>query len=117
MGLDTTHDCWHGPYSMFMRWRKALHRYTAPNSLHALEEAWESGDYADQSEPINVLMGHSDCDGEIPAEMCGPLADALQTVVERMPQRGIYDEARPAAERFIAGLRWAAKDGDAVEFH
>ncbi len=21
MGLDTTHDCWHGPYSQFMRWR------------------------------------------------------------------------------------------------
>lgn len=21
MGLDTTHDCWHGPYSSFMRWR------------------------------------------------------------------------------------------------
>ena len=24
MGLDTTHDCWHGPYSMFMRWRTAI---------------------------------------------------------------------------------------------
>jgi len=22
VGLDTSHDCWHGPYSMFMRWRK-----------------------------------------------------------------------------------------------
>ena len=20
MGLDTSHDCWHGPYSAFMRW-------------------------------------------------------------------------------------------------
>lgn len=24
MGLDTSHDCWHGPYSMFMRWREWL---------------------------------------------------------------------------------------------
>lgn len=24
MGLDTTHDCWHGAYSAFMRWRKML---------------------------------------------------------------------------------------------
>lgn len=24
MGLDTSHDCWHGPYSMFMRWRRWL---------------------------------------------------------------------------------------------
>lgn len=24
MGLDTTHDCWHGAYSAFMRWRTAV---------------------------------------------------------------------------------------------
>lgn len=24
MGLDTTHDCWHGAYSAFMRWRMKL---------------------------------------------------------------------------------------------
>lgn len=24
MGLDTSHDCWHGPYSQFMRWRTWL---------------------------------------------------------------------------------------------
>lgn len=24
MGLDTSHDCWHGPYSSFMRWREEI---------------------------------------------------------------------------------------------
>lgn len=24
MGLDTSHDCWHGPYGQFMRWRTWL---------------------------------------------------------------------------------------------
>lgn len=24
MGLDVSHDCWHGPYSQFMRWRTWL---------------------------------------------------------------------------------------------
>ena len=24
MGLDTTHDCWHGSYSAFAIWRKKL---------------------------------------------------------------------------------------------
>ncbi len=24
MGLDTSHDCWHGPYSAFNRWRHAV---------------------------------------------------------------------------------------------
>lgn len=26
MGLDTSHDCWHGAYSAFMRWRVELAR-------------------------------------------------------------------------------------------
>jgi hypothetical protein len=24
MGLDTTHDAWHGAYSAFMRWREKV---------------------------------------------------------------------------------------------
>jgi hypothetical protein len=67
--------------------------------------------------PINVLMSHSDCEGDIPAEVCGPLADALQAIADkRMPPRAIYDEQRPATERFIAGLRKAAAAGEPVTF-
>ena len=117
MGLDTTHDCWHGPYSMFMVWREQLHRYTAPDNTRTLEQAWDAGDYADQSQPINVLMNHSDCDGEIPAEICGPLADHLQKIVDIMPERGVYDMAKPATLRFIAGLRKAADNKEPVDFH
>lgn len=117
MGLDTTHDCWHGPYSMFMRWRRELHRYVGPDQTRTLEQAWEAGDYDDQTKPINVLMGHSDCDGEIAAEMCDPLADALQALADKMPPRGTYDSARPALDRFIAGLRKAQAAGEPVKFH
>jgi hypothetical protein len=120
MGLDTSHDCWHGPYSQFMRWRCYLHWAITGepgDTRDALEAAWESGRYDDQSVPINVLMRHSDCDGSIPADVCGPLADALQRLVDdRMPKRGIYDEKRPATERFISGLRRAAAAGECVEF-
>lgn len=84
----------------------------------ALLKAWEGGLYDDQSVPINVLMSHSDCDGEISAEVCGPLADALESLLDvYMPARGIYDEKRPATERFIAGLRDASAQGEAVGFH
>jgi len=120
MGLDTSHGCWHGSYGAFMRWRMGLHALIsdAPGkSFKTLEDAWSHGDYADQSVPINVLMMHSDCDGEIAAKDCGPLADALQNLVdEKMPARALYDEIRPATERFIAGLRKAATAGEAVEF-
>ncbi len=130
MGLDTSHDCWHGPYSQFMRWREWLNLFiqmdrSAPDyPIHCngateanLRKAWEEGWYNDQSAPLNVLMNHSDSDGEISAEMCGPLADALEDLMtRRMPPRGIYDEKRPATERFIAGLRRAAAAGEAVHF-
>jgi hypothetical protein len=118
-----------------MRWRQWLNHFIMEDrgnasdeaarkigyigaTRQAIEQAWADGHYEDQSVPINVLMAHSDCDGEIPAEVCGSLADALEDLLDRhMPQRGIYDEQRPATERFIRGLRRAAAAGEAVEFH
>lgn len=105
-----------------MIWRTWLHRLGNPRAMGAtsedLEAAWARGDYNDQSIPFNVLMNHSDCDGKIPAEVCGPLADALETLVrEKMPPRALYDQMRPATERFIAGLRKAAAANEPVTFH
>lgn len=133
MGLDITHDCWHGPYSQFMRWRQWLNLFIMMDrgkagdeaalrishmgaTTAAIEKAWTDGHYEDQSVPINVLMAHSDCDGEIAAETCGPLADALEALLPQMPERGIYDEQRPATLRFIRGLRKAAEAGESVRF-
>lgn len=133
MGLDTTHDCWHGPYSQFMRWRQWLNRFIMEDrgnagddaamkishmgaTREAIDKAWADGHYDDQTVPINVLMGHSDCDGEIPFEACGPLADELEQLLRHMPERGIYDEQRPATERFIQGLRKAAAAKEPVVF-
>lgn len=125
MGLDTTHGCWNGPYSAFHRWRCHLHglitksepEYRYGSWDESLRRAWDEGRYEDQSVPINVLMLHSDCDGEIPAEVCGPLADALQEIVDGLPARALYDTIRPATERFIAGLRRAQEAGESVEFY
>lgn len=102
---------------MFMEWRRQLHRYTAPEKTRTLEKAWDAGDYDDQSQPINILMLHSDCEGEIAAKDCAPIADALQAILDKMPARGTYDQARPATERFIAGLRAASAAGEPVDFH
>jgi hypothetical protein len=135
MGLDTTHDCWHGPYSAFMEWRTWINLFVMMDRVdqgdkeaepirnmgatrEALDRAWELGLYNDQSVPINVLMNHSDCDGEIAADVCGPLADALQALIDkRMPARAMYDKTRPATERFIKGLRLAASKNEPVGFH
>lgn len=133
MGLDTTHGCWNGPYSQFMRWRQWLNLFVMSErgkagdeaaqkianmgaTREAIEKAWNEGHYEDQTAPINVLMNHSDCDGDIPAGICEPLADALEALLPHMPERGIYDEQRPATMRFINGLRLAASRGEDVRF-
>jgi hypothetical protein len=92
MGLDTTHDCWHGPYSAFMRWRERLVRLAWGGGG---DEGWARGNIwnypgfhgaeyhkEDTTSPeplpwpeddaLVTLINHSDCEDEIAAELCGP---------------------------------------------
>lgn len=121
MGLDTTHDCWHGAYSSFMEWRIQLHAAITgePATRSNLESAWLDRRYEDQAIPINVLMNHSDCDGEIPSEMCLPLARAIEELLPKLSDSGPMPSWTPKglAVRFAQGLRLAATEGSPVEFH
>ncbi len=63
-------------------------------------------------DPLHVLLAHSDCDGEIKWQDCGPLADRLQEILP-----SLSDDVREDAETFIAGLRSAAAARENVEFH
>lgn len=49
MGLDTTHECWHGAYSAFMRWRTELAKAAGLPPLPLMEGFYEpvggSNDY------------------------------------------------------------------------
>lgn len=130
MGLDTTHDCWHGPYSAFTRWRQQVgeaagYRYVPlkdPGWTHFLVPDIDDALFAREhtmgewSEPpsdvLLVLLVHSDCDGEIPHYWTKRLADRLTELLPKLP-------ADPFArtERFIAGLLDAHAKGDAVGFH
>lgn len=154
MGLDTTHDCWSGPYSAFMRWRKAIARaagfppleimdgFYVPSTEPPLAGSWaenllirqyhragrlpirweELGDHVGDRRLVPLLT-HSDCDGELSVEECGPIADALEELLpklavgDRLEPRADYDGARAAAERFVKGLRLAVSRGEPVRFH
>lgn len=153
MGLDTTHDCWHGAYSDFMRWRMALAEAAGLPPLDLMEgfyvpvgspsglptfyaRGYEQEEFCGlrriderlpirwgclKPSPLHELLYHSDCDGEIPWESCGPIADALEALLPALDKMGgdgghigrYGDKTRT----FIDGLRRAAEARENVEFH
>lgn len=135
MGLDVSHDCWHGAYSAFTRWRNVVSEagnytlvkdgyYTVPDlDWTAFTEGNLLGEWDELPEdPLVVLIVHSDCDGELPVAILTPLADRLESLLPKLPGeesdlghiRGGY---QAMTKLFIAGLRLAASLNEPVEFH
>lgn len=114
MGLDTTHDCWHGAYSAFMRWRSEIAKLAGMPPLSLMEGFYAAGDHDDpilwarkglgsetaftdvrESLPIkwealrpsalHTLLHHSDCEGDISWKDCGPIADELEKLLPKFP--------------------------------
>src|SRR5690242_4873055 len=103
MGLDTTHDCWHGSYIAFGKWREAIARAAGIELNRMRGFTWESGcvnglidfllppdnpiDWSELPQDIlHVLLNHSDCDGIILAADCEPLAERLEEILPLLPQ-------------------------------
>lgn len=137
MGLDTSHDCWHGAYSAFTRWRNHLAE-VAGYTLVTTEEMyiptpdldWSSivrsnfdGEWeATPADPLVVLIAHSDCDGVIHPAQAGPLADRLEELLPKLDEEIAVGHIarlgmRGTTERFITGLRAAVKADEDVDFH
>jgi len=131
MGLDTTHDCWHGPYSSFNDWRREIAR--AVGIPLPLMEGFASRELRDhmpddvckwlplkweilKPDVIHVLLNHSDYDGVIESKDCEPLADRLEEIADMDSFQG-GDWYLDAIARFATGLRLAGVNNENVEFH
>lgn len=149
MGLDTSHGAWHGAYSAFMRWREKIAEVAGLPPLRMMEGFWVRGmapydpatlihdrptakEAVDRfteglpikwdslkPDPLHILLQHSDCDGEIAAEHCGPIADSLEKLLPLLDgddggHVGLY---REKTETFIKGLRLAAERKEPLDFH
>jgi hypothetical protein len=96
MGLNTTHNAWHGPYSSFNNFRRAILK--AYNNT----DLFEYGGYEsrckkdlDKQSPglalsnidddgILLLMDHSDCEGLIRWVDCKLVADSLGKIISKV---------------------------------
>lgn len=129
MGLDTTHDAWHGAYSAFMRFRAELVREAWGRDIRSLPGYHDSilspdvatVDYteAERSDALYPLIDHSDCEGELSVEVLLPLAARLEELAPRF--RGIdggghLGGVEAKALQFAAGCRAAAAAGEPLEF-
>jgi hypothetical protein len=134
MGLDTTHDCWHGAYSAFSLWRNTL-AVAAGYDLYKVDGVFECalidwGHIKDETlqgkwdktpdDPLLVLIAHSDCEGCIYPEQQIALADRLEQLIPLLPNGGngghIWDY-KEVTKKFADGLRFAFSEKEAVGFH
>ncbi len=124
MGLDTTHGCWNGPYSAFNRWRDRVavvagYKIVDFDGMSAPDIDWEQitdenvrGLWAKlPSDPLLILIVHSDCDGYIQYRYAKALADRL---AELLPLLEGYDKEK--AQKFIDGLLLAHSRQERIDF-
>jgi len=119
MGLDTSHDCWHGSYGSFNTWRTKVCEVAGYGNLR--DRHGFGGDLEwPEEDALTILLYHSDCDGEIDWMDCKLIADRLESLLPAMSVADSNnDYARYACRtrQFISGLKAAYKAKEDVEFH
>ena len=130
MGLDCSHDAFHGAYSAFNRFRQAVAKAMGgsypPHEDKTLDEnLWYWGDgFTRSTHPgLYVFFMHSDCDGEISPDDCEKVANELEALlpeIEKFGSGGGHLERagglRRVTEKFIAGCREARAANDPLTF-
>lgn len=116
MGLDTSHNCWHGSYSSFNAFREAVCEAAGLGNLDDYKGFGGEKDWLKpEHQPLNTLLNHSDCEGVIKHKHCKPLADALEEVFPKLSNTG-FMPTQFRRRQFINGLL-ADKNQEDVDFH
>jgi len=131
MGLDCSHDAFHGAYSAFNRFRQIIAKVMGGSfpphedpELEANAWYWEGDDYSKETHPgLYAFMMHSDCDGDMSPRICKCVADEMEVLLPEIEKHGMgggHIEAaggyKAVAERFIAGCRAAHEANEPLEF-
>lgn len=126
MGLDTTYDCWHGPYGQFKYFRNDLAKAAGMPPLSLMSGFYKPGQVSGEGSDglplqweslkpdiLHVLLNHSDCDGSISPADALPLAHRLISLVGHPA----VEEWSREIQQFADGLTRAHQDGEEVQFH
>jgi len=83
MGLDTTYDCWNGPYSSFNRFRYSLgHQVNINLDDYSGYNKGGKKDLNDIDHELMPLFNHSDCDGRLTVKECKSIVKGLNGILE-----------------------------------
>ncbi len=123
MGLDTSHDAWHGAYSRFARWRAHLAYAAGLPPLHQMYGHQDNRTPTDElihwdvlkPDDLILLLDHSDCEGSIVPADGQRIADRLEQLLDS--PRFAEDDWGERTRQFIDGLRAAVAAGEPVEFY
>ena len=120
MGLDTSHNCWHGPYSSFNRFRKSLAEQIGINLDEYIGYGKENATKQLNSikHDLKPLFNHSDCDGRLTVKKCEKIVRGLNSVLENFNDKIEADWGfKEKIIQFRDGCLLAIENNEAVDFH
>ena len=118
MGLDTSHNCWHAPYSMFNRFRTSLASQIGIN-LNDYFGYNENGtkELTSIEHDIQPLLNHSDCDGELTVEEAARIVKGLDNILENFDEKIPSDfDFKEQIIQFRDGCLDAVSKNEKIEF-
>lgn len=122
MGLDTTHNCWHGAYSSFNRFRYWLAEKIGVDLNEYIGYSENGTKYLSSIDhDIMPLLNHSDCEGILTVQECILVSSGIEKILSSISEEEKKDEEHPFsylnnAIQFKEGLDLAISRGEAVEF-
>jgi hypothetical protein len=114
MGLDTSHNAWHGAYSRFMRFRIAIAKTIGIDLMNMSGFIEEGKSWYEVEDPLKFLLHHSDCDGELSVEECRAIAVRLREIAPKLAGEEDFEER---AIQFAKGCEEAVKFNEVLDFH
>ena len=125
MGLNTSYDCWNGPYSSFNNFRKHLAKQIGLDLDEYVEYSMplrhdtcnRTKTLKDVKHNLIPLLNHSDCEGKLTIAQCKKIVNGLNDVLCYFNDEEVYPTFRDDVIQFRDGCIQAIIDNKPVEFH